>query len=372
MEFIDLNRQYEVIGREIERRIKAVVDRKHFIMGEEVEELESNLAAFTGRKYAFSCSSGTSALIIPLMAYHLKKTDAVFVSSFTFFASAESINLAGATPVFVDSDETFNMDPTKLEEAIIRIIKMGKLVPKGIIAVNIFGLPADYDSISAIAKKYGLFLIEDAAQSFGALYKNKKSGSFGDVSATSFFPAKPLGCYGDGGAIFTDDDELARGIVSIRVHGQGTNRYDNIQIGINGRMDTIQAAVLLAKMEVIEREIKDRQIVAGWYSELLKKHFKIPCIPKNTMSAWAQYTLLAENKEQRETIVKQMKKYDIPIMVYYRIPMHLQTAYQYLGYHKGDLPICEDYADRVFSVPMHPYLHNSEVIEICDRLIGLC
>lgn len=372
MDFIDLNRQYSVIGKNLEKRMKAVIESKHFIMGEEVTELEGRLAAFTGRKYAFSCSSGTSALTIPLMAYHLTKNDAIFVSSFTFFASAESINLAGATPVFVDSDETFNMSPDKLEEAIIHTIQEGKMIPKGVVAVNIFGLPMDYDAVSAIAEKYGLFLMEDAAQSFGGVYKNRKSCSFGDVSATSFFPAKPLGCYGDGGAIFTDDDEMAKAISSIRVHGQGANRYDNVQIGINGRMDTIQAAVLLAKMEVFEEELQARQVVANSYCEKLKEHFTVPEIPNDRISAWAQFSLLAKDREQRERIVSGMKEYDIPIMIYYAIPMHLQTAYHYLGYQKGDLPVCEDFSDRVFSVPMHPYLSEAEIEEICSRLCSFC
>lgn len=372
MKFIDLNRQYSVIGSDIERRIKSVLDSKKFIMGEEIAELENKLATFVGRKYAFTCSSGTSALTIPLMTYHLTKKDAIFVPSFTFFASAESINLAGATPVFIDSDNTFNMNPKKLEEAILSTIQKGELVPKGIIAVDIFGLPADYDEIIAIAKKYNLFLIEDAAQSFGAVYNNKRSCSFGDISATSFFPAKPLGCYGDGGAIFTDDDELAKQIVSIRVHGQGADRYDNIQIGINGRMDTIQAAILLAKMEVFERELQTRQVIAKLYSENLKNDFIIPTFLSNKISAWAQFSLLAKNKEQRDQIILGMKEYDIPIMVYYAIPMHLQTAYQYLCYKKGALPVCEDFADRVFSVPMHPYLKRDEIEVICDKLRLFC
>lgn len=372
MQFIDLNRQYSVIGSDIERRIKSVLDSKHFIMGEEISELENKLAAFVGRKYAFACSSGTSALTIPLLTYHLTKKDAIFVPSFTFFASAESVNLSGGTPVFVDSDKTFNISPQKLEEAILSTLQKGELNPKGIIAVNIFGLTADYDEIIAIAKKYDLFLIEDAAQSFGAIYKNKRSCSFGNVSATSFFPAKPLGCYGDGGAIFTDDDELAKQIASIRVHGQGSNRYDNIQIGINGRMDTIQAAVLIAKMEVFEEELQARQDIAKLYSEKLKNDFTTPIVSDDKVSAWAQFTLLAKNKEQREHIVNGMKKYDIPIMVYYAIPMHMQTAYQYLCYEKGALPVCEDYADRVFSVPMHPYLKKDEIEEICDKLRLFC
>lgn len=368
MQFIDLHRQYDRIEEEVKKRIETVLTHKNFIMGPEISELEEKLAAFTGRKYAFTCASGTDALVIPLMAYDLKVTDAVFVSSFTFYASAESVNLAGATPVFIDSDDTYNMDPKKLREAIEKTIAEGKLTPKGIIPVDIFGLPAEYDEIIAIAKEFNLFVLEDTAQGFGGRYNGKPNGSFGDVSATSFFPAKPLGCYGDGGAFFTDDDELAAKMRSIRVHGQGSSRYDNIRIGLNGRMDTLQAAILLAKVDILEDEMASRQKVAQLYMKELEGVFDLPKVPENCVSAWAQFSMLAKDESQRNAIIEGMKAYDIPIMVYYALPMHMQTAYKYLGYKESDLPVCVDMSKRVFSVPMHPYLAESEIKDICDKL----
>ncbi len=368
MQFIDLKRQYEKIEIEINERIQNVLEHQKFIMGPEVTELEKKLAEYTGRKYAFTCASGTDALVIPLMAYELKETDAIFVPSFTFFASAESVSLAGATPVFVDSQDDFNLDCDDLERKIEDTIKEGKLVPKGIIAVDLFGQACDYDRINEIAKKYSLFILEDGAQSMGGEYKGKKTGAFGDVSATSFFPAKPLGCYGDGGAIFTDDDELAKKIHSIRVHGQGTSRYDNVRIGMNGRMDTLQAAILLPKLAILEKEMEARQIVARTYMEELQDVFELPVIGKEKMSAWAQFTLLARDEKQRDMIIDKMKEHHIPIMVYYIVPMHMQTAYKNLGYNPEDLPRCVDFSKRVFSVPMHPYLTKDEIVHICDLL----
>lgn len=368
MQFIDLGRQYDVIKQDMDLRLAKVMDSKHFIMGPEVEELEKKLAEFTGRKYCLTCSSGTDALVIPLMAYALQPTDAVFVPSFTFFASAESVNIAGGTPVFVDSDSSFNVDPEKLEATIQKTIAEGRYTPRGIIAVDIFGLPADYDKITAIAEKYDLFLLEDAAQAFGGIYKNKRVCSFGDVSATSFFPAKPLGCYGDGGAIFTDNDELYELMHSLRVHGHGSDKYDNVRIGLNGRLDTIQAAVLLSKLTVFESEIEAKNKVAQKYTQLLKDDFVTPVIPDDCVSPYAQYTLLAKNKQQRDAIVEGMKSCDVPIMVYYPVPMHCQTAYNYLGYHREDLPVCADFSERVFSVPMHAYLTDEEICFIAEKL----
>lgn len=368
MQFIDLNQQYHKIKEDMNGRIHKVLEHQHFIMGPEIQEMEKKLAEFTGRKYAFSCSSGTDALILPLMAMELSKTDAVFVPSFTFFASGECVALVGATPVFVDCDETYNISPEKLRESIEKTKKEGKLTPKGIIPVDLFGLPADYDAILEIAKEYDLFVLEDAAQGFGGEYKGKKAGSFGDVSTTSFFPAKPLGCYGDGGAVFTDDDSLADKIYSIRVHGQGTSRYDNIRIGLNARMDTIQAAVILSKLEIFEEEIRQRQKVAGQYREELEGCFKLPVIPDYCLSAWAQFTLQAKDEEQRDFIIRKMKEFDIPIMVYYILPLHMQTAFEYLNYNEGDLPLCDKFSKKVFSVPMHPYLSNSDISFICDKL----
>lgn len=368
MNFIDLGRQYEAIKDKIDSGIRNVIESRHFIMGPEIKELEKSLADFTGRRFCLTCGSGTEALQIPLMAYGLEKKDAVFVPSFTFFASAESINLAGGTPVFVDSDRTFNMDPNSLKTQIERVKKEGKLYPRGVIAVDLFGRSANYDEILTIAEENDLFLLEDAAQGFGGSLHSKRNGSFGDVAATSFFPAKPLGCYGDGGAIFTDDEKLFDIMWSIRVHGQGSDKYDNIRLGINGRMDTIQAAVVLAKLTVFEQELLDRQRVANWYEKYLGDTFDLPIRDKEYFSAWAQYTVLAKSEGDREKIISELKDRDIPIMVYYPIPLHQQTAYRNLGYGDVNLPYCETIAKRVFSLPMHPYLKEEEVKYICEEL----
>lgn len=368
MEFVDLGRQYEIIKEKVDEGIKKVVDSRHFIMGSEIIELEERLAKFTGRRYCLTCGSGTEALQIPLMAYEMKKTDAVFVPSFTFFASAESVNLAGATPVFVDIDSTFNMSIESLEKEIQRVLHEGKLMPKGIIPVDLFGRSANYDKILAVAKKYDLFVLEDAAQGFGGSLHGKRNGSFGNVSATSFFPAKPLGCYGDGGAIFTDDEELFKKMKSIRAHGSGNDRYDNIRIGLNGRMDTIQAAVVLAKLDIFEDELEARQMVAGWYTEELKDCLTVPETDSEYFSAWAQYTVLASDIQQRNKIIAEMKAKSIPVMIYYPIPLHKQTAYKNLDYGDVELPYCSAVAKRVFSLPMHPYLKQKEVKYICDSL----
>ena len=368
MNFIDLGRQYECIKDKVDAGIKNVVESQHYIMGPEVKELEEQLAKFAGSKYCLTCSSGTEALIIPLMAYKLEKTDAVFVPSFTFFASAESINLAGGTPVFVDSDRTFNMDPESLKREIARVKAEGKLNPRGLIIVDLFGRSANYDELLPIAEENGLFVLEDAAQGFGGSLHGKRNGSFGDVAATSFFPAKPLGCYGDGGAIFTDNEELYNVMHSIRVHGQGSDKYDNVRLGLNGRMDTIQCAVVLAKLTVFEDELKARQDVADWYDKYLDASFDRPLRDKEYFSAWAQYTVLAKDDEQRSKIVAGMKEKDIPVMIYYPIPLHQQTAYKNLGYGDVSLPYCESVAKRVFSLPMHPYLKEEEVKQICEAL----
>ncbi|MBR6171857.1 MAG: DegT/DnrJ/EryC1/StrS family aminotransferase [Eubacterium sp.] len=368
MQFVDLGRQYEKIGQDVEERVLKVLHNRHFIMGEEIRELEQRLAAFAGRKYCLTCGSGTEALQIPLMAEKLTKKDAVFVPAFTFFASAESISITGGTPVFVDVDRCFNMDPEDLERRIRQVLQEGKLVPRGIVPVDLFGRSADYDRILPIAKKYGLFVLEDAAQGFGGSLRGVRNGAFGDVSATSFFPAKPLGCYGDGGAIFTDSDELYETMHSIRVHGQGSDKYDNVRLGINGRMDTLQAAIVLAKLEVFEEELQNRQKVAGWYAERLEGRFEVPVTDEDHFSAWAQYTVLARDREERDRIVSEMKKKDIPVMVYYPIPLHQQTVYRNLGYGSEQLPYCEELCKRVFSLPMHPYLTEEEVDIVCGEL----
>lgn len=365
MQFIDLKTQFERIEDDVFSRVSTVLQSQKYVMGPEIAELEEKLAEYAGVRHAISCSSGTDALVIPLMGYDLKATDAVFVPSFTFFASAESITLAGGTPVFVDSDATtFNLSPADLDRAIDETLAEGKLTPRGIITVDLFGQPADYDEILAIADKHGLFVIEDAAQGFGGEYKGAKAGSFGNVASTSFFPAKPLGCYGDGGAVFTDDDDLAELIKSIRVHGQGSDKYDNVRIGVNGRLDSIQAAVLLSKLAIFDSEVEARNRVANAYSERLSDVLAVPAVTNGKLSVWAQYTLVAKDADERTAIIDACKAAGVPTAVYYPIPIHLSTAYKSLGYKLGDLPVCEDLANRVFSIPMHPYLQESDIEQI--------
>ena len=370
MQFIDLHKQYEQIEENVLSGIKDILRHKAFIGGPEVNALEEKLAEYVGVKHVICCASGTDALTIPLMAYGVTKNDAIFVPSFTFFASAESIALAGGTPVFVDSDEkTFNIKVDDLEKKIKAILDEGELNPKGIIAVDLFGMPANFECIRRIANKYNLFVLEDAAQGFGGVFNGKKACSFGDVAGTSFFPAKPLGCYGDGGAIFTNNDELATLIRSIHVHGQGVDKYDNNRIGLNSRLDSIQAAVLLAKLSIFDAELLKRNNVATWYSERLSSIFEIPVVPKGYKSSWAQYTLKAKDAKQRDDIIAKMKHAGIPVMVYYPIPIHMSGAFN--NTKSWDLECCESLSSRVFSLPMHPYLEEQEVEIICNKLIEI-
>jgi len=376
MDFIDLKTQQQRIKETLDANIQKVLAHGQYIMGPEVAELEAQLAGYVGVKHAIGCASGTDALLMALMAYGVGPGDAIFTTPFTFVATAEVISLLGATPVFVDiNPATFNIDPAKLALA-IQAVKTNdpsghpapsyssKLTPKGIIPVDLFGLPADYDEINKIAKRHGLFVIEDAAQSFGAQYKGKRAGALADVACTSFFPAKPLGCYGDGGMCFTDDDQLAKTMESIRVHGQGSDRYDNIRIGINGRLDTLQAAVLLAKFEIFPEEIELRQKVAAHYSSLITQNpkLKTQSVSPGCKSAWAQYSILAENRAQREALIDQLKAAGVPTAIYYPKPLHLQLAFTFLGYAPGSFPVSEDAATRIFSIPMHPYINSVQVV----------
>lgn len=370
MQFIDLHRQFDRIEDGVREGFDAVLKHKGFIGGPEIKELQKQLAEYTDVKHVIACASGTDALTVPLKAWDLKETDAVFVPSFTFFASAESITLAGGTPVFVDVDyDTFNMDPADLEAKVKETLEEGKLTPKGIVAVDLFGLPADFPAIRKVADKYGLFVLEDAAQGFGGTIGDKRAGSFGDVGSTSFFPAKPLGCYGDGGAIFTSDDDMAFLIDSIHVHGKGTDKYDNVRIGYNSRLDTFQAVVLLNKMTLFDDELDKRNLVAAEYTKRLKDTFETPVVPEGYGSSWAQYTLKAKDKEERDMIVAKMKEQGIPVMVYYPIPIHRSGAYKHLG--AKNLPVTDDLSDRVFSIPMHPYLELEEIEMICNALKGI-
>jgi UDP-2-acetamido-2-deoxy-ribo-hexuluronate aminotransferase len=372
MEFIDLKKQYERIRPRMHDRINDVLRHCKFIMGPEVTELEKQLASYVGCKYCVSCANGTDALLLSLMAYDVGPGDAVFTTPFTFIATAEVICLLGATPIFVDIDpNTYNIDPGKLQ-AVIEETKRGALRvsditttlnPKGIIPVDLFGLPAEYDSINQIAQQYGLFVLADAAQSLGGSYKGKKVGNVADITATSFFPAKPLGGYGDGGAIFTCDEAMADRLCSLREHGKGAHKYDNVRIGINGRLDTLQAAILLAKLEIFDGEIKERQEVAARYSQGLRDVVKVPHIPDGLLSAWAQYSVVTD---KRECYLNTLKELGIPTAIYYPRPLHLQSAFVRLGYRQGDFPVAEHTSERIFSLPMHPYLESSDQ----NRIIG--
>lgn len=356
MQFIDLAAQQKRIRRQLEERITKVLDHGQYILGPEIREIEEKLAAFTGAAHAVSVASGTDALLMPLMVEKLGPGDAVFTSTFTFIATAEVIALTGATPVFVDIDpETFNIDPAKLRTAIERVIAGKKLTPRGIIPVDLFGQPADYRAIHDIAEKHGLFVLEDAAQSFGASQGSRRAGALAKVAGTSFFPAKPLGCYGDGGMIFTGDADVREQLLSIRVHGQGIDKYTNVRVGINGRMDSLQAAVLLAKMEIFPEEIAMRQEVADRYSRMLAGSVKVPKVLAGNSSAWAQYSVL---HPRRDDIINKLRENGIPTAVYYPIPLHLQEAFAGLGYRRGDFPVAEKIAGEIFSLPMHPYLEK--------------
>lgn len=368
IDFIDLKAQQRRIRASLEQRIKKVMDNGAYIMGPEIAELEGQLKKYVGMKHCVVCGSGTDALLMPLMAYGIKPGDVVFTSPFTFIATAEVVALLGASTVFVDIDpRTYNIDPIKLEEEIQKFLKSnsGKKA-RGIIPVDIFGQTADYDPIEAVAKKYDLFVLQDAAQSFGATYKGRKAGSMGNVAATSFFPAKPLGCYGDGGAVFCNDDEMAQKLRSIRVHGQGSDKYNNVRIGINGRLDTMQAAVLLAKMEIFEEEITLRNTVAARYSEKLSNAATTPFVPKDYVSVWAQYSVLVQ---RRDEMLGKLKSRGVPTAVYYPKPLHLQEAFRNLGYKRGDFPVSERIADSIFSIPMHPYLSEDVQDYIIQSII---
>lgn len=354
MHFIDLEAQYLHLKEKINNRIQKVLDHGHYIMGPEVQELEQKLAAYVGVKHAITCANGTDALTLAMMVLEIKEGDAVFCPTFTFFATAEVIAYEGATPVFVDSDEaTFNICPVDLEKRIQLVIAEGKLIPKAIIAVDLFGLPANYPEIQKIADKYGLKLVEDAAQGFGGEINGLRAGSFGDIATTSFFPAKPLGCYGDGGAIFTNNDDYADLLRSYRVHGKGVDKYDNIRIGMNSRLDTIQAAILIAKLEEFPIELINRNKAADKYEATLSGKYQTPKIPEGYRSSWAQYTLMSDN---RDAAMAEYKELGIPTMVYYSTCMHQQTAFKNLNYQKGDFHIAEKLALQVFSLPMHGYL----------------
>ncbi len=368
MKFVDLGAQFRALEDDIRDAIERVLQHGQFIMGPEVHALEDELADYCGVAHAITAASGTDALLMALMAYEVGPGDAVIAPPFTFVATAEVIQLLGATPVFVDVEEdSFNIDPEQLAATIERIQRRGKLRLRGVIPVDLFGLPANYDAITPLAEDNGLFVLADAAQSFGGAFNGKKTGALGDIAATSFFPAKPLGCYGDGGAVFTDDDNLAELARSIRVHGMGANRYDNVRTGITGRLDTLQAAILSCKLKVFNNELATRQRLADTYASALDGIVKTPRIPQGSQSAWAQYTVRAP-AHQRDTIRAHLKTQNIPTALYYPRPLHLQPAFNQADTAGVKMPTAEKLAHEVFSLPIHPYLSEDEQMEVIEAV----
>ena len=371
MQFRDLKAQYQALKSDIDAGIQSVIDSSAFILGKPVAELEEKLATYVGRKHCVACANGTDALQLSLMLWGIGPGDAVFTSDFTYFASAGSSSILGATPVFVDIDlSTFNMDPDSLEKQIVRILDEGKLRPRVIVPVDLFGQPADYNRILPIAEKYGLKVLEDGAQGFGGSIWEKKVCSFGDISTTSFFPAKPLGCYGDGGAIFTDDDDMDSRLRSLRAQGKSpTDKYDNREIGMNSRLDTIQAAILLSKFKAfVEYELSDVNRVAQWYTDRLKTSFITPTVLPGFVSSWAQYTILLNGAEERDAIKEKLRKHGIPSMIYYPRGLHQQEAYRWMNLPDEWYPNTVNATQRVLSLPMHPYLKEEDVEKICNIL----
>ncbi|WP_455480439.1 DegT/DnrJ/EryC1/StrS family aminotransferase [Bartonella sp. B12(2025)] len=366
MQFIDLGAQRARIEDKINSAIAHVVASGKYILGPKVTEFEEQLADYLGVKHVIACANGTDALKMPLMAKNIGPGDAVFCPSFTFSATAEVVALVGAEPVFVDVlPDTFNLDVEKLCEAIKMIKKEGRLRPKAIIAVDLFGLPADYEQIARVAVKENLFVIEDAAQSMGGRSGNIMCGAFGDVAATSFYPAKPLGCYGDGGAMMTNDDSLAELLRSILFHGKGKTQYDNVRIGMNSRLDAIQAAILLEKFVIFEDEMEKRTAIAQYYSNSLRDIVAVPEMREGVRCAYAQYTIKVEN---RDGLKDYLQKNSIPTMIYYKTPLHQQPAYKHFPYVKDSLSISESLGDSVLSLPMHPYLTKTDQDMIIQRI----
>ena len=373
MQFRDLKAQYQALKPEIDEGVQAVIDSSAFILGKPVTELENKLAEYVGRKHCVACGNGTDALQLALMIWGIGPGDAVFTSDFTYFASAGTSSILGATPILVDIDlNTFNMSPEALETQIKRVLDAGVLTPKVIIPVDLFGQPADYDKILPIAEKYGLKVLEDGAQGFGGNIRGKLACSFGDLSTTSFFPAKPLGCYGDGGAVFTDDDEIDARLRSLRAQGKSpVDKYDNREIGMNSRLDTLQAAILLPKFNAfVEHEIDDVNRVANWYTERLNDKFVTPAVLPGFLSSWAQYTILLKDKESRDSMQARLKDQGIPSMIYYPRGLHQQEAYKWMGLNDDMYPNTVEATKRCLSLPMHPYLSESDVDMICKVLLA--
>ncbi|NMB40786.1 MAG: DegT/DnrJ/EryC1/StrS aminotransferase family protein [Firmicutes bacterium] len=370
MQFRDLKAQYQRYRNEINAAIQKVLTSARFIGGSEVDELEKLLAEYVGVKHCITCANGTEAMTLVLMAWGITAGDAVFVPDFTFFSTGEVVSFRGATPVFVDVDrDTFNIDPLKLEKAVQKTAKEGKLIPKAIIPVDLFGLPANYPEIEKIADKYNLLILEDGAQGMGGSINGKRACSFGHAATTSFFPAKPLGCYGDGGAVFTNDDALAKLIQSLKVHGKGESKYDNIRIGVNSRLDALQAAVLKVKLKAfIKHELDDVNRIFQLYNERLDGLVEIPIIPEGYYSSFAQYTIKLKNKKQRDKLQAQLKEQGIPSMIYYIKPMHKQKAFANLEHDEKDFTVTNELCNTVLSLPMHPYLRIEDVEKVSETI----
>lgn len=373
MKLVDLHLQYAALKGEIDANIQSVLDSAQFIGGPFVSSLEEQLTAFTGRKHCITCANGTDALQVSFMALGVGPGDAVFCPDFTFVASTEAAKLLGATSVFCDIDpHTYCLSPESLERQIKAVLAEGRLMPRAVVAVDILGNPCNYSAICSICEKYGLSLVEDAAQGFGASYQGKRCCSFGKIATTSFFPAKPLGCYGDGGAIFTDDDKLAHLCRSLCVHGKGPGgKYDNVRVGVNSRLDAIQAAVLIPKLKALaEYEMEARQTVARRYNAAFAGKFVTPFVAEGCVSAYAQYALLAKDREQRDRIIASLDQSGIPNMVYYPTPQHALPVFQNEPCYGETFPNARDYCDRTFSVPMHPYLEDTDQKVIIQTVLG--
>jgi len=369
MEFRDLKQQYQLHKKEIDNAIQGVLTNANFIQGKQVAALEEVLAEYVGVKHCITCANGTDALQLALMTWDIGSGDAVFVPDFTFFSSGEVVPLVGATPVFVDIDEdTYNISPQSLEQAIQYVLEQTDLKPRVIIAVDLFGQPADFEQIGKIAEKYHLLILEDGAQGFGGKIRAKKACSFGDIATTSFFPAKPLGCYGDGGAVFTENDAWADLIRSYRVHGKGMDKYDNVRIGMNSRLDTIQAAVLLEKIKFFDWEVKKCNQVAEEYNKGLGG-VKAPVVKKGFVSSWAQYTVCFQNNKEREQVIKLLKEQNIPSAVYYRKPMHMQEAFRKYQYKELEYKVTEKVCECCLSLPMHPYLNTAQIRKVTEQIL---
>lgn len=369
MQFRDLKKQYEVLKKDIDQAMIDVAASSAYIMGKPVKELEAALAEYVRVKHCVSCGNGTDALTIALKVLGVGAGDAVFVPDFTFFASAEVISLEGAHPVFVDvEEESFNICAADLEAKVQQTIAQGQYTPKAVIAVDLFGLPANYPAVREVADRYGLKIIEDGAQGFGGTLNGKRACGFGDIGTTSFFPAKPLGCYGDGGAIFTDSDEYAALADSFRVHGKGSFKYDNVRIGVNSRLDTLQAAILQVKFRAFcDYELDAVNKAAAMYTERLSGVVDTPMVPEGYYSSWAQYTIKLRDRATRDALQSALKEAGIPSMVYYPTPMHKQTAHAPYGPYADDLcPVATSLCDRVLSLPIHPYITEEDVEMVCS------